>query len=1625
MKSNCIITIKIGDKEIQLDPGANISQEDFNVLAKTMPADKLRELYSDLKSNITLDDILKSNDANLINAGKEYYQSLINDTKDKFLTILKAIQLEKDPERLKELITYASSLDPKEKLTHGNFMIDPQDSYKSSPYSPDQIKNLVFSKVGDKVQLFNDLLKLPGMESVKMSIAYASEWNNDPKFTKVGGAYISPDNIVQIVLPPIPTHIIKGVPSKVLTINQENITKTAKAQVQDVLIHELLHAVYSELYRSNSIFKKQIDNIYDKAIQEKPELTKKYGEKKNDEGKHEFIASIFNDGTLQNLLTDIPSEDGNVSLFDSFTNLLNKDKNGVVPGITKPTLLRDFINIISAKIPIIGSKELLDTVAANEAIQDDRNIFYIGGSTPIDDEENMSPNDQTDTKYGNNRKAFYANQRFNEKWGDNSFKRDSYFKGTESDPKPARLDILRPDDVIIIPWVNYVKATQVNGVKIPGYYQEVGGVMKEIVGKDGKPKLVPVMKGDKLAPPVPIIRDENGKIQKTKEGYIVEERTQAFPVIYPNINSQHITVAKTTLKINDEFRPIPIKGKSDSSSGYNTISFPYSLIKGVRELDRSYFDHNTDYTKQLNDTKAELTKVEKLIAKLDPKNTINNEKLFDDQQFLTNRVKKLPELVQKAADIKAQIKDLYKTYIFEHNEGGKTYMNVAKHEYIGYRPNVDVTNHEFRDSPAFKLWKHPTLKTIDGKPQWYVAPNTNIFDVFWDGDVAKDYARHSEQLSNAISAGDLVRSKGDAEFPIAGTDIMQKVKLNRWYTVVKRVANGIQVATQEGQGMIIPFNMVNAYAKNKRTNDYQSMLSDYKQQVIDFNDDAFININGKTTYSSEIKGKKLINPPIQRTNSDGQPIETEEESSVRFDNNLDLIKSRIQPGESFVRISKRYTNDSGKTVTYPLNGLVLAKTDDALIVFTAEDLRSSTHDPVTIIQTIKYDSRLTPESGLEITHVMENTAHARRAYEEFAAERGKYETNKQTANFEAKEGGGYTMLNDPRDNPHNIRQQYDFYEATTDDGRIDGKMLKRLGESGGIIDIKDPRFNMIGNNGTRIPIYRKVMRVLDDGTVVIASRANKDIQVNDNFTRKAGDYFASYVRPENIARIGLNIGKLSKDPKTQEIHSDMNEELLNRRKWLFERTKADRDFNNFTFAKTMQDVKGLNSKPINLEQNYWRFIPLTNIILDPLTKEQMNENEKEGRDRNYDPRPTKFLDKNFNEVEPDKAAYVKATMHKNSEDLYYVHRGVMTKSTFINPRLAIVDTQFGKRFRPELIKALKPGDWVQYRTSSGAPFDAVIERTEGGNIYTLNTDMTTSQVTPSKVTAIRMSYRNDIPSGFKRSRDLETLLKQKAQIDDANSSIKQSRDNNGTQSKDTPFSLDAQYKSPKSSIRALRTIGNRLQELNPEVQLNYVDNQDLQELQKTTNYDYSNSRAFVLKGQVYINTDKASISDQIHEYAHLFLNSLKYENPKLYSAIVGVTKNHSLFDNIAIDYSHLEGDDLNEEAFVTILGEYLHGKLLSKDQQNMDSNQDLLLGFAQYTKDKLTQALNKEVTSIYDIDAKEILTLPWEDVINLVGDHVMNNKITDVYDQYPISDTKDVNLLKNELRDKGYLTQQC
>lgn len=85
-------------------------------------------------------------------------------------------------------------------------------------------------------------------------------------------------------------------------------------------------------------------------------------------------------------------------------------------------------------------------------------------------------------------------------------------------------------------------------------------------------------------------------------------------------------------------------------------------------------------------------------------------------------------------------------------------------------------------------------------------------------------------------------------------------------------------------------------------------------------------------------------------------------------------------------------------------------------------------------------------------------------------------------------------------------------------------------------------------------------------------------------------------------------------------------------------------------------------------------------------------------------------------------------------------------------------------------------------------------------------------------------------------------------------------------------------------------------------------------------------KAFIHEGNIYLNTDIATVDSPVHEFLHLLFGSMKYQNRSLYDQLVNSSEQFDSYKDISYNYPNRTKGDINEEAFVTELAKYLTGQ---------------------------------------------------------------------------------------------------
>ena len=122
-----------------------------------------------------------------------------------------------------------------------------------------------------------------------------------------------------------------------------------------------------------------------------------------------------------------------------------------------------------------------------------------------------------------------------------------------------------------------------------------------------------------------------------------------------------------------------------------------------------------------------------------------------------------------------------------------------------------------------------------------------------------------------------------------------------------------------------------------------------------------------------------------------------------------------------------------------------------------------------------------------------------------------------------------------------------------------------------------------------------------------------------------------------------------------------------------------------------------------------------------------------------------------------------------------------------------------------------------------------------------------------------------------------------------------------------------------------------------------VTTQQLSEDSQFQNLPIFQAEAFIFNGNIYINTDKATIDAPIHEQLHLFLGSIRYNHPNLYFQLVSSVENLSDFQDRIKQYPNRTMSDIQEEIFVEELA-----KFLSKEPSIFDEVDSSIMNFVMY-----------------------------------------------------------------------------
>lgn len=228
--------------------------------------------------------------------------------------------------------------------------------------------------------------------------------------------------------------------------------------------------------------------------------------------------------------------------------------------------------------------------------------------------------------------------------------------------------------------------------------------------------------------------------------------------------------------------------------------------------------------------------------------------------------------------------------------------------------------------------------------------------------------------------------------------------------------------------------------------------------------------------------------------------------------------------------------------------------------------------------------------------------------------------------------------------------------------------------------------------------------------------------------------------------------------------------------------------------------------------------------------------------------------------------------------------------------------------------------------------------------------------------------------------------------------------------KDTKKSIDNVF-TEADNKEILVTLSQHL-ENKFGVKINLIHNSELGQFNDPELYK---AKAFVNRDEIYVNIDKASLAEPLHEVLHLVLATLKAKNSSTYYSLVRSVQNHPMFETVAKDYNEIN-TELLEETFIKLFSSTFRKNVLRTGIYNEAV-------FDKAIKDTISDLLDLKENLDWE-DSFDLMEKPIKDILTEFGSGLISegSSLIDKSSVYMMFDIS--NAIRTLLHD-GNLEQKC
>ena len=177
-------------------------------------------------------------------------------------------------------------------------------------------------------------------------------------------------------------------------------------------------------------------------------------------------------------------------------------------------------------------------------------------------------------------------------------------------------------------------------------------------------------------------------------------------------------------------------------------------------------------------------------------------------------------------------------------------------------------------------------------------------------------------------------------------------------------------------------------------------------------------------------------------------------------------------------------------------------------------------------------------------------------------------------------------------------------------------------------------------------------------------------------------------------------------------------------------------------------------------------------------------------------------------------------------------------------------------------------------------------------------------------------------------------------------------------------------------------------------------------------------KAFVYNGNIYVNTDIATIDSPVHELLHILFGSMKYQNREMYELIIGNAQQLNSYNEIAERYPGRTQSDINEEVFITELAKYLTGR-----SNELSSLPDNIKHEIFYNINRTLDTMLMGKASVKCIPQDQLYSMSLKNIAKLVNSSTMSQEFQGSLQNSYLG--RIMSNKKSELMSEGLLREEC